>query len=156
MKTLVVLVAGIAALSALAGGASAAATTGTFYNQETEVFPDTAICGGLSGTTTWTGTEAGHTVDNGNTIHVVGTFTQDYRSDWSDGTYLVSHSPTHFAFDANSEGTAVHTEAQQDRGTLYAADGQVIGYENVFTLVHLTWRDGNVVASVSDFRVTCP
>ena len=142
-------------LAVVAGGASAAATTGTFYNQETQVSPDTAICGGLSGTTTWTGTEAGRTVDNGQTFHVEGTFTQDYRSDWSDGTYLIGHSPSHFAFDVNSQGTTVYTEAQQDRDTLYAADGQVIGYQTVFTLTHLTWQDGTLVSSVSDFRVTC-
>jgi len=140
----------------LAGGASAAATTGTFYNQETVVLPDTTVCTGLSGTTTNTITDAGRSVDTGNTIHVVGTTTQDYRSDWSDGTYLISHSPSHFAFDANPTGTTVYTEAQQDRGTLYAADGHVLGYQTVFTLTHLTWRDGNVVSSVSDFRVTCP
>src|SRR5262245_45011016 len=75
-----------------ADGASAAATTGTFYHQETQVSPDTSICSGLSGTTTNTSTEAGRTVNNGDTVHVVGTLTQDYRSDWSDGTYLISHS----------------------------------------------------------------
>jgi hypothetical protein len=142
-------------LAVLVGGASAAATTGTFYNQETIVFPDTSICSGLDGTTTNTITETGHTVDNGTTTHVEGTTTQDYRSDWSDGTYLISHSPSHFAFNANSAGTTVFTEAQQDRGTLYAADGHVLGYQTVFTLTHLTWRGGDIVSSVSEFRVSC-
>jgi hypothetical protein len=156
MKRLVLLVAGIAASFGLAGVASAAATTGAFYNQETIVFPDSSLCTGLDGTTTNTITEVGHMVDTGTTTHVVGTTMQDYRSDWSDGTYLISHSPSHFAFDADSTGTTVFTEAQQDRGTLYAADGHVLGYQNVFTLTHLTWRDGKVGSGVSNFRVSCP
>ena len=54
---------------------------------------------------------------------------------------------------------------QQDRGTLYSADGQAIGIVSVFTLTHITWRDSNrngvpdpgeVTADVSQFRVTCP
>lgn len=55
----------------------------------------------------------------------------------------------------------VHTEAQQDPGTLYASDGDVIGGVTVLTLTHTTWRDaipdpGEITASVSQFRVTCP
>jgi hypothetical protein len=99
------------------------ATTGTFYNQETQVFPDTSICGGLDGTTTDTSREAGRTVDNGATTHVEGTVTQDYRSDWSDGTYLIGHSPSHFAFNGNTVGTTVYTEAQQDRDTFTPPTG---------------------------------
>jgi hypothetical protein len=41
------------------------------------------------------------------------------------------------------------------RDILYAADGDVIGYQNVFTLTHLTWHDGTIVANVSEFRVSC-
>ena len=104
----------IAALSTLVftGTASAQATVGTFYNQETLTFTDVSLCTGLSGTVT-------------NTV----------------------------------------TEAQQDRGTLYAADGQVIGKVTVFTLTHQTWRDlngnglpdpGEFTAIVDQFRVTCP
>ena len=60
---------------------------------------------------------------------------------------------------------ALVLEAQQDRGTLYRRDGQVIGRVTVFTLSHTTWRDSNgngqldpgeITASVEQFRVTCP
>jgi len=139
-----------------AGGALASATTGNFDVQETQTFPDTSVCTGLNGTTTNTTTTIGHFVNTGNTFHVESTITQDYRSDWSDGTYLISQSPTHFSFNTNSAGDTVQTEAQQDRGTLYAADGQVLGYQTVFTLTHLTVHDGSVVSSVSQFRVRCP
>jgi hypothetical protein len=158
--------AAIAGLTlALAGMASAQATVGTFYNQETITAPDVAICTGLSGTVTNTVTDAGRFVANADgTFHVSGTTTQDYRTVWSDGSYVINHSPSHFEFNTNATGEVVFTEAQQDRGTLYAADGQVIGKVTVFTLTHRTWRDlngngqpdpGEFTAIVDQFRVTC-
>ena len=85
-------------------------------------------CTGLSGTATNTVTDAGRFVANADgTFHVSGTTTQDYRTVWSDGSYEIHHSPSHFEFNTNATGEVVSTEAQQDRGTLYAADGQVIG-----------------------------
>jgi hypothetical protein len=93
-------------------------------------------------------------MDNG-TAHVTLTNTQDYRSDWSDGTYLISQATTHLEFETNAVGDAERTFAEQDRGTLYSADGQVIGYQTVFTLGHITWHDGNVISDISEFRVNC-
>ena len=154
------LIAGLAFVpSALAGRA----TVGDFYFQETITFPDVSLCTGLTGTVTNTVTEAGRYVDTGGSFHVSGTTTQDYRTVWSDGSYLISHSPSHFEFNTNS-GEFVFTEAQQDRGTLYSADGQVIGQQTVFTLTHTTWRDlngnsqpdpGEFTSVVDQFRVTC-
>jgi hypothetical protein len=140
---------------ALAAGASAAATTGTFYEQQATTSPDQSICTGLYGTTTNTATVVGHYVNTDGTFHFEGTLTQDYRSDWSDGTYLISDTPDHMSFNTNG-GDSVHTESQMDRGTLYAPDGSVIGTVTVKTLSHITLHDGNVISMVSDFRVTCP
>jgi hypothetical protein len=148
-----------------AGTASAQATRGDFYSQETVTFTDVSSCTGLTGTGTNTVTEVGHFIDTGTTFHVYGTTTQDYRIDWSDGTYSINHSPSHFEFETNSRSQFVFTEAQQDRGTLYSPDGEVIGRITVFTLTHMTWRDtngngqldpGEITASVDQFRVTCP
>jgi hypothetical protein len=159
--------AAIAGLTlALAGTASAQATVGTFYNQETITAPDVSLCTGLSGTVTNTVTDAGRFVANADgTFHVSGTTTQDYRTDWSDGSYSINHSPAHWEFNTNSTGQVVYTWAQQDRGTLYNAYGQVIGQFSVFTLNHVTWRDANgngqpdpdeIKSTVDQFRVTCP
>jgi hypothetical protein len=63
--------------------------------------------------------------------------------DFSDGTYLVSSSPSHFEGGGNTQGQFEFTDAQQDRGTLYAANGDVIGIVSVFTQTHQTWRDTN-------------
>jgi hypothetical protein len=150
-------------LLGLAGTASARATGGEFYFQETITAPDVS-CTGLTGTVTNTVTDAGRYVDTGETSHVSGTTTQDYRTDWSDGSYSINHSPAHWEFNTNSTGQVVYTWAQQDRGTLYNADGQVIGQFSVFTLNHITWRDANgngladpdeIRSSVDQFRVTC-
>ena len=156
----------IAVSSALAGGqAHASATVGDFYSQETITFTDVSLCTGLTGTVTLTVTDAGRYVDTGTTSHVSGTTTQDYRTDWSDGSYSINHSPAHWEFNTNSTGQVVYTWAQQDRGTLYNAYGQVIGQFSVFTLNHVTWRDANgngqpdpdeIKSTVDQFRVTCP
>jgi hypothetical protein len=157
----------LAALSLLilAGTASAQATVGDFSFQQTVPITDEVSCSGQpGGTGTNTAITVGQFVDTGQTFHVHGTTTQDYRIDWPDGTYLISHSPSHFESNTNSLQFAA-TEAQQDRGTLYSHDGQVIGRVTVFTLSHITWRDSNgnsqadpdeITASVDQFRVTCP
>jgi hypothetical protein len=145
-------------LAVFAGSASAAATTGTYDFQETGTQPDVWECTGLSGTTTTTVTVDGRYTDIGNGAqHVSETDTFDRRSDWSDGTYLISHSTVHAEFDTNGFGDAEFTLAQQDRGTDYSADGQVLGHRTVFTLVHFTWHDDfqTVISSPSEFRVSC-
>jgi hypothetical protein len=148
-----------------AATASAQATHGDFSFQETVTGTDVSLCTGLTGTVTSTVTTVGQFVDTGHGFHVQGTTTQDYRTDWSDGTYSINHSPSHFEFNTNSSGQSVSTEAQQDRGTLYSSDGQVIGTFTVFTLSHTTWRDtngngapdpGEITASADQFRVNCP
>jgi len=163
-RILVCVVLAAIGLVTFAGTASARATHGEFYFQETITFTDVSLCTGLTGTVTLTVTEAGRYVDTGTTSHVSGTTTQDYRTDWSDGSYSINHSPAHSEFNTNSTGQVVYTWAQQDRGTLYNADGQVIGHFSVFTLNHITWRDANgngladpdeIRSSVDQFRVTC-
>jgi hypothetical protein len=149
----------------LAGTASAQATVGEFYSQETITATDVSLCTGLTGTVTNTVTVAGRFVANADgTFHVSGTTMQDYRTVWSDGSYEIHHSPAHWEFNTNATGEVVFTEAQQDPGTLYAADGQVIGKVTVFTLTHQTWRDlngngqpdpGEIKSTVDQFRVTC-
>jgi hypothetical protein len=146
-------------LAVFAGGASAAATTGTFGFQESfPPFADVNLCTGVTGVNTGAITVTGHFVDIGNgTQHVIETVTLDYRVDYSDGTYLISHSQSPAEFNTNAVGDAEFTFAQQDRGTLYSADGQVLGHQTVFTQGHVTWHDDfqTVISDPSQFRVTC-
>ena len=146
-------------LAVFAGGASAAATTGTYDFQESfPPSPDVNLCTGVTGINTATITVDGRYTDIGNGAqHVTEVDTLDYRVEYSDGTYLISHSTAHAEFDTNGFGDAEFTVAQQDRGTLYSADGQVLGYQTVFTQVHFTWHDDfqTVISNPSKFRVTC-
>lgn len=163
------LLVSLAALGALvlAGVSYGQATVGTFYSQETVtgIEPEFVCQPAATGVVTNTITDSGHFTITEQGVHFSGTTTQDYRIDFADGRYLITSSPSHFEFTATSHGLQVYTEAQQDRGTLYSADGQPIGIVSVFTLTHITWRDSNrngipdpgeVTANVSLFRVTCP
>src|SRR2546428_705139 len=155
---LCLLVVGTLGLGAFAAGAAAQAVPTSYTTTETVApFTDVDLCTGLSGITTGTATEEWHFVNNADgTTHVLLTLTLDYRSDWSDGTYLVAHSPSHNEFQASPDQTAAEfTFAQQDRATIYSPDGQVIGYRTVFTQGHVTWINGIPITTPDQFRVTC-
>lgn len=161
-----IVLAAAAAVATVTGTASAQATQGTLYSQETLVFPETdALCTGLTGTITNVVTDSGHFVTTDDTFHFSGFTLQDYRVDFSDGTYVLSSSPSHFEGGGNAEGQFEFTAAQQDRRTLYSPTGDVIGIVSVFTQTHQNWRDtngnripdpGEFTANVSQLRVTCP
>jgi hypothetical protein len=163
-RSLCLLSAAALCLVTFTGTAFAQATRGDFTFQKTVTFTDVSGCTGLTGTGVNTATTVGEFVDTGETFHVHGTTVQVYRVDWSDGTYLLSRSPSHFEFNTNALGQFVSTEVQQDPGILYSPDGQAIGRLTVFTLSHLTWRDtngngqpdpGEITADVDQFRVNC-
>ena len=130
------------------------------------VEPDFVCQPAAIGVITGTETVVGEFITTPNGIHLSGTATQDYRIDFADGRYLVSSSPDHFNFNMGSGNSpSVSNEVQQDRGTLYAVDGQVIGIVSVSSHLHTTWLDSNgnnvpdpgeITASVDTFRVSCP
>src|SRR5262245_36225727 len=124
-------------LAVIVGSASAQATPRTLTVTQTSVGPDVSLCTGLRGPNPTTSTDEFRFVDNADgTVHVTLTETLDYRIDFSDGTYLVSHSVSHNEFQASPTGVGEFSFAQQDRGTLYSADGQVIGHQTVFHREH--------------------
>jgi hypothetical protein len=82
----------------LPGNASAEATPGTSSETHTFVGPDVSLCTGLSRTNTATVTDEFRFVGGLDTTHVRLTQTLDYWTDWSDGTYLISHSVSHNEF----------------------------------------------------------
>lgn len=120
----------------------------------------------LAGSVTGTDTGSGQFVLTSNGVHVEGVETQIYRIDFANGWYFLSSSPSHFTtnFDFVNNQT-VTTAAQQDRGVLYDAAGNVIGSMNVWGITHLTWRDLNgngqpdpseITASVNFMKFSCP
>jgi hypothetical protein len=142
-------------LTVFPGNAVAGATPVTVTETKTFVGPDVDQCTGATGTNTNTVTDVFHVIGGLPTTHVQLTETQAYRGDWSDGTYLISHSVSHNEFNTGPNGEGEFTFAQQDRGTLYSTDGRVIGYQTVFTQGHITWNNGTVITSPEQFRVTC-
>jgi hypothetical protein len=154
-------------LMLLAGTTYGEASVGSFSFQEPISGTETGILGCLpdvTGTITGTDTVAGHSTLTPQGTHFHGTETQDYRIDFEDGRYLISYSPTHFDFNAVGPRSE-NTEAQQDRGTLYAANGQPIGPVTVHTLSHMTWTDANgngqpdsgeITVDIERFRISCP
>jgi hypothetical protein len=172
MKTLSRLVIPVALLAAallVATSAYGAASGGTFswFDQGSAsdvglvpCYPD------LAGTFTGTDAGQGRFVVNSTGVHVQVVETQNYRIDFENGLYLISSSPLHHTFNTDfANGQSVSTEAQQDRGTVYDASGNVVGDLDVWTVSHFTWRDldgngqpdpGEITAIVSLFRFTCP
>jgi hypothetical protein len=160
--------AGLAAL-ACASMASAEATTGEISWQDQLSMSDVGLVPcypNLAGTLTGTDTGTGQFVLTTTGVHVEGVETQIYRIDFANGWYLLSSSPTHFDTNFNfSSGQTENTFAQQDRGTLYAANGQLLGRLDVWGVTHLTWRDlnhngqpdpGEITANVNVFKYNCP
>jgi hypothetical protein len=169
LARLVVPLALVAAALLVATSAYGAASGGTFsWLDQTSAsgvglvpcYPD------LAGTLTGTDAGQGRFVVNSTGVHVAVVETQNYRIDFANGWYLLSSSPTHSTFNTNFvSGQTVSTATQQDRGVVYDASGSVVGHLDVRTVSHLTWRDidgngqpdpGEITATVSLFRVTCP
>src|SRR5215467_14501469 len=145
------------AVAVFAGSASPQVTPGQIHQQGTDSGTGQDICTGQEGTVTGAWTFDAHFV-NDPFEKFSGTFTDDYRWDWADGTYLVGHSTVHEEFQSNAAGDFEGGFAQQDRGTLYSADGEVLGHPSVFTQGHITgdFADGSVRAQVFHQRVSCP
>jgi hypothetical protein len=142
---------------AYAKTASAAANPQPFYHQETDVGqnPDPQPCNGLPGTTlTNTITEQGHIVTNADgTFHIFFIQTQNIREDWIDGSYLIHKAVGPESFNVNPTGNQTFSGAEQDRGTLYSATGQVLGPVAIFSEFHYTFIGGVFVSNANQFRI---
>jgi len=172
LKTLARLVVSVGLVAvALLGATSAygAASGGTFSWFEQGSGSDVGLVPcypDLAGTFTGTDAGQGRFVVNSTGVHVQVVETQNYRIDFENGLYLVSSGPIHSTFNTDFvSGHSVSTEAQQDRGIVYDASGTVVGHLDVWTVSHFTWYDldgnsqpdpGEIVATVSLFRFTCP
>jgi hypothetical protein len=171
-KTLTRLIATLTvALASLLIGTAAhgAATGGTFSWQDQLSASDVGLVPcypTLAGTLTGTDTGNGRFVATSNGFHINAVETQNYRIDFANGWYLLSSSPTHSTINSDfANGQTVNTAAQQDRGTVYDAKGNLVGNLNVWAVNHLTWRDlngngqpdpGEITATLDLFKFGCP
>src|SRR5579862_6156446 len=87
----------------------------------------------LAGTLSGTDTGDGQFVITSAGVDVDGVETQTYRIDFANGWYLVSSSSTRFNTNFTfSSGQTENTMAQQDRGSVYDAEGRLIGRLDVW------------------------
>ena len=154
---LCLLVVAALATTAYAKTALAAANPQPFYHQETDVGQNTdpQPCNGLPGTTSSnTITEQGHIVTNADgTFHFFFIQTQEIREDWIDGTYLIHKAVGPQSFNVNPTGNQTFSGAEQDRGTLYSATGQILGPVVIHTEFHYTFVDGTFVSNHGVFKI---
>jgi hypothetical protein len=77
---------------------------------------------GVTGTIVGTGVVSYQSVENSEGFHIVGTETDTGQIDWNDGSYTVIWSVDHFSYDTG-KGAEAYTNAHQDAGNTYTADG---------------------------------
>jgi hypothetical protein len=141
--TALLIVAAAAALAAPAmGSAVVIRDTVTSPIFETGVSHDCRP--GITGTVTGTDVTSFQSVETSTGFHIDGTNADSGRIDWSDGTYTLIQSVDHFSFNALGTGTTTFTNAHQDAGDFYSADG-VFEFRDTFHEVeHLTVTNGVV------------
>ena len=130
---------------AFARPASAAATV--HRDTITTSFSDSGLpddCrAGLTGTIVGTDVLAYQEVQTASGYHFEATDTGTARITWSDGSYSLTESVDHPAFNAGP-GTTVFTNAHEDSGNTYAADGTFLFRQTFHLVEHVTVEAGVV------------
>ena len=151
--------AALAAAALLPAAAAAAPATSqsfsdSFTGSETGLIDEcTGATGGVlagSGTVTGRSTE----MNGGEVVH--GVENDVVRIDFSDGSSFLGGSTDHFSFASPPSGTFVFTDAHEDDGVSYAADGSILGSAVFRATEHTTITpDGQVRVSFERGRLTC-
>lgn len=143
---------------------------GTFESHDTfsDTVPGDYPCfSGVIGTITGTSDVLGHFNNAPLFFHATGTETVSYRIAFSDGRYVLGGFVEHFGTQFNAESGVnrySETHTDQERATVYSADGQPIGTVTIHATFHVRVSDfngnfqpdpGEVSASVDRVRVTC-
>ena len=116
---------------------------------------DTCFGPGVVGILTGTDTLSGRTVETETGFHFAGSLTLVYRIDLPDGSYILGSQTERLTF-SGTDGHEVFGGTLLDKGTLYDANGVVIG-DTMFN-ARFRWNilDGTIVAEIDDGRLTCP
>jgi hypothetical protein len=149
----------VAATALLPAAAAAAPATSTSFSEsftgsETGLVDEcTGATGGVlagSGTVTGRITQ----MNGGEVVH--GVENDVVRIDFSDGSSFLGGSTDHFSFASPRSGTVVFSDAHEDHGVSYAADGSVLGSAVFRAMEHTTITpDGQVRVSFERGRLTC-
>ena len=116
---------------------------------------DTCFGAGVVGILTGTETLSGRTVETETGFHFAGSLTLVYRIDLPDGSYILGSQTERQTF-TGTDGHEVFGGTLLDKGTLYDANGEVIG-DAMFN-ARFRWNilDRTSVAEIDDGRLTCP
>src|SRR5215217_5488376 len=129
-RTLAALPASLLLLAASATTAHAQVSSGTFFNQQTEInqvgTPE-CLSGDLTGIETVTFTQSGRFVETDSGIHVEGTNAVVGRQVFTNGYIDIVDASSHFTFNATAtSGQTVFTSAGPELHTTFNAEGDVI------------------------------
>jgi hypothetical protein len=118
------------------------------------VVDDTCAGPGVLGILTGTDTLAGRTVETDTGFHFAGSLTLVYRIELADGSYVVGSQIERLTF-SGREGHEIFGGTLLDKGTLYDANGAVIG-DAMFN-ARFRWNilNGTPVVEIDDGRLTC-
>jgi hypothetical protein len=115
---------------------------------------DTCVGPGVVGILTGTETLTGRTVETETGFHFAGSLTLAYRVDFPDGSYVISSQIERLTFSGN-DGRATFGGTLLDKGTLYDANGMVIGDGMFNARFRTTIVDGTAVVEIDDGHLTC-
>jgi hypothetical protein len=116
------------------------------------------MCAGAGVVITLTGTDTitGQTVETETGFHFTGTDTFVYRMDFPNGSSVAGSQRERLSFDANPlHGVVTITGALLEKGTIYDASGNVVGFERFNNIFHTTIVDGTAVVEFSKGFLSC-
>jgi hypothetical protein len=160
MQRLMVLLGASALLLLTAPSALAQATVSRFEFVNTVVdtgpLPE-CLPADLVGTTIGTETTTGQAVETATAVHLRGTNTFDYRTDFTDGRYVIGNAVEHFSYTGNLRELNSFTQVIQEPRTIYSSDGEPIGTVMIHFIAHTTYNagTGEIFSSVERFFFTC-
>jgi len=149
----------LAATALLPASASAAPATSqpfsdSYTASETGLVDD--CTGATGGVLAGSGTVSGRItqMNGGEVVH--GVENDVVRIDFSNGSYFLGGSTDHFSFASPPSGSFVFTDAHQDHGVSYAADGSILSSAVFRATEHMTITpDGQARVSFERGRLTC-
>jgi hypothetical protein len=146
------------AVAHAAPSAPARTTVGTFFNQETEVFPvdGTECVSGIgTGTETITFTSIGRFVETNSGFHIEGTSTIDSHTVFTSGYYINASGHAHFNFDTSfTSGATVFSSGGPEIHTIYNAEDEAVAQVKFVGFAHVTYRDLNGNGQPDDGEIT--
>ena len=156
--------AGVAAVLVAVG--VIALPTASFAGATVERFTETAVHGpfpvddtcagpGVVGLLTGTETTDGRTVETDSGFHFAGSITFVYRVEFPDGSYLLASQREPLTYNINPQGHVTFGGTLLEKGTLFSANGVVIGHEMFHSRFRTTIVNGTRAVEFDEGFITC-